>query len=121
METCLLRFCAAAQQKIEFAMPLALKINSLDLGAYIGLTGWICDAKRNIELRKSIKSIPLDRLMLETDCPYLIPKNLPEKPAKNINEPKYLPHIASEISKLIEVDIEEIRASTYDNAMRFFN
>ena len=93
----------------------------LDLGAYIGLTGWICDAKRNVELRKSIKNIPLNRLMLETDCPYLIPKNLPEKPAKNINEPKYLPHIASEISKLIEVDIEEIRASTYDNAMKFFN
>jgi len=93
----------------------------LDLGAYIGLTGWICDANRNVELRKSIKSIPLDRLMLETDCPYLIPKNLPEKPAKNINEPKYLPHIANEISKLIEVDIEEIRTSTYNNAMKFFN
>ncbi|MDG0966566.1 MAG: TatD family hydrolase [SAR86 cluster bacterium] len=93
----------------------------LNLGAYIGLTGWVCDAKRNVDLRKSIKNIPLERLMLETDCPYLIPKNLPEKPKKNINEPKYLPHIANEISELIEVDIEELRLTTHDNAIKFFN
>ena len=62
----------------------------LDLGAFIGLTGWICDEKRNRDLRESIKNIPLDKLMLETDCPYLVPKNLPIKAKKNINEPKYL-------------------------------
>ncbi|MDG2297636.1 MAG: TatD family hydrolase, partial [Gammaproteobacteria bacterium] len=93
----------------------------LNLGAYIGLTGWVCDAKRNVDLRKSIKNIPLERLMLETDCPYLIPKNLPEKPKKNINEPKYLPHIANEISELIKVDVEELRLRTHDNAIKFFN
>jgi len=93
----------------------------LDLGAYIGLTGWICDAKRNVDLRQSIKNIPLEKLMLETDCPYLIPKNLPDKPAKNINEPKYLPHIANEISKLTGVDVEELCSATHDNAVKFFN
>ena len=44
----------------------------LELGAYIGLTGWICDAKRNIDLRKSIKNIPIEKMMIETDSPYLL-------------------------------------------------
>tara|TARA_B100001250_G_scaffold193534_1_gene166361 strand:+ start:7287 stop:8072 length:786 start_codon:yes stop_codon:yes gene_type:complete len=93
----------------------------LDLGAYIGLTGWICDAKRNIELRKSIKNIPIDRIMIETDCPYLIPKNLPNKPTKNINEPKYLPHIANEIAGLMGIEMEELKLATHNNAIKFFS
>ena len=93
----------------------------LELGAYIGLTGWICDAKRNIDLRKSIKNIPIDRMMIETDCPYLIPKNLPIKPKKNINEPKYLPHIANEIAELKGIEIEELKIATRENAIKFFS
>jgi TatD DNase family protein len=93
----------------------------LNLGAYIGLTGWVCDEKRNKDLRVSIKNIPLDRLMIETDCPYLIPKNLPQKPNRNINEPKYLPHIASEISQLMDISLEELQKETYHNSIRFFS
>jgi TatD DNase family protein len=93
----------------------------LELGAYIGLTGWICDANRNIDLRQSIKNIPIDRMMIETDCPYLIPRNLPNKPKKNINEPKYLPHIANEISDLIGVEIDELKLATRNNAINFFS
>ena len=92
----------------------------LDLGAFIGLTGWICDEKRNQDLRASIKNIPLDRLMLETDCPYLVPKNLPVKAKKNINEPKYLPHIAKEVSELMGISIESLRNATTKNAENFF-
>ena len=92
----------------------------LDLGAFIGLTGWICDEKRNRDLRESIKNIPLDKLMLETDCPYLVPKNLPIKAKKNINEPKYLPHIANEVSELIGISIESLRDATSKNAENFF-
>ena len=92
----------------------------LDLGAFIGLTGWICDEKRNQDLRASIKNIPLDRLMLETDCPYLVPKNLPVKAIKNINEPKYLPHIAKEVSELMGISIESLRDATAQNAENFF-
>ena len=92
----------------------------LDLGAFIGLTGWICDEKRNRDLRESIKNIPLDKLMLETDCPYLVPKNLPIKAKKNINEPKYLPHIAKEVSELIGISIESLRDATSKNAENFF-
>ena len=93
----------------------------LELGAYIGLTGWICDANRNIDLRQSIKNIPIDRMMIETDCPYLIPRNLPNKPKKNINEPKYLPHIANEIADLIGVEIDELKLATRNNAINFFS
>ena len=93
----------------------------LDLGAYIGLTGWICDAKRNIDLRQSIKNIPIERMMLETDSPYLIPKNLLKKPKKNINEPKYLPHIANEICELIGIEIEELKRATHNNTVSFFS
>ena len=93
----------------------------LELGAYIGLTGWICDAKRNIDLRKSIKNIPIEKMMIETDSPYLIPKNLMVKPKKNINEPKYLPHIANEICELTGYELEELKSATSNNAIKFFS
>ena len=93
----------------------------LELGSYIGLTGWICDERRNQELRASIKNIPLEKLMIETDAPYLIPRNLKPRPSKNINLPKYLPHIAAEISSLTNYSIDEIATETYNNAIKFFN
>ena len=93
----------------------------LELGAYIGLTGWICDARRNIDLRKSIKNIPIERMMIETDCPYLIPKNLISKPKNNVNEPKYLPHIAKEICELIDIEIDKLKNVTTNNAINFFS
>ena len=93
----------------------------LELGAYIGLTGWICDAKRNIDLRKSIKNIPIEKMMIETDSPYLIPKNLMVKPKKNVNEPKYLPHIANEICELTGYNLEELKSATSNNAIEFFS
>jgi TatD DNase family protein len=93
----------------------------LELGAYIGLTGWICDEKRNIDLRKSIKNIPIEKMMIETDSPYLIPKNLMVKPKKNVNEPKYLPHIANEICELTGYDLEELKSATSNNAIKFFS
>jgi len=93
----------------------------LDLGGSIGLTGWICDARRNQDLRESIKSIPLERLMIETDCPYLMPRNLPSKPKNNINEPKNLPHIAKEISELMEIDVDKLMQATSKNAANFFS
>ena len=93
----------------------------LELGSYIGLTGWICDERRNQELRASIKNIPIEKLMIETDAPYLIPRNLKPRPSKNINLPKYLPHIAAEISSLTNYSIGEIATETYNNAIKFFN
>jgi TatD DNase family protein len=93
----------------------------LELGFHIGLTGWICDERRNIDLRKSIKNIPLERLMIETDCPYLIPRNLNNKPKNNRNEPAHLPHIANEIAALISLDKNELIDITYKNSINFFS
>ena len=92
----------------------------LELDCYIGVTGWICDAKRNVELHETIKNIPLERLMIETDCPYLIPKNLPEKPKNNRNEPNNLNHIVAEISALINIDEDVLRDETFKNTLDFF-
>jgi len=93
----------------------------LELGFHIGLTGWICDERRNIDLRKSLKNIPLDKLMIETDCPYLIPRNLSDKPKNNRNEPAYLPHIANEIALLINLDKDKLIDITYKNSISFFS
>lgn len=93
----------------------------LNLGFYIGLTGWICDERRNVELRKSLKNIPLNKLMIETDSPYLIPRNLNIKIKNNRNEPSNLPHIAKEIADIINVDKSELIDITFKNSIGFFN
>ena len=92
----------------------------LELDCYIGVTGWICDEKRNVELRKTIKHIPLEKLMIETDCPYLIPKNLPDKPKNNRNEPINLNHIVFEIGMLMGINEEILRKNTFENTINFF-
>ena len=94
--------------------------NYLELDCYIGITGWICDEKRNVDLRKTIKNIPLEKLMIETDCPYLIPKNLVEKPKNNRNEPSNLNHIINEIAELMEIDIDILRKQTFVNTINYF-
>ena len=92
----------------------------LELDFYIGVTGWICDEKRNVELRKTIKNIPLEKLMIETDCPYLIPKNLSKKPQNNRNEPSNLNHIVNEIAILMGIDIDILRKETFKNTINYF-
>ena len=92
----------------------------LNMGFYIGLTGWICDERRNVDLRKSLINIPVEKLMIETDCPYLIPRNLDDKPKNNRNEPSYLPHIAKEIASLVNIDVNKFVEVTYANSINFF-
>ena len=93
----------------------------LDMDGYIGITGWICDQSRNQDLSESIRYIPLDKLMVETDCPYLLPKNLVPKPKKNLNYPYHLPHIVREIANIRNESEELIAEYAYKNTMRFFN
>lgn len=90
----------------------------LDLGLFIGITGWISDSRRNDDLINAVKYIPLDRLMIETDAPYLAPKNI----IKNIrrNEPKYLSHVAISIAELKKVSTTTIIEKTTENALELF-
>jgi TatD DNase family protein len=59
--------------------------------------------------------------MIETDCPYLIPRNLENKPKNNRNEPSYLPHIAKEVADLMNMEASELSDITFKNSMNFFN
>ncbi|NOQ90287.1 MAG: hydrolase TatD [Gammaproteobacteria bacterium] len=91
------------------------------LDMYIGVTGWICDERRGSSLQQAVKHIPLDRIMLETDAPYLLPRDLQEKPvAKNRNEPCFLPHIAQTVAKYMEVEPTELMTAAYKNSCNFF-
>ena len=92
------------------------------LDMYIGITGWICDERRGLSLQQAVKHIPLDRIMLETDAPYLLPRDLLEKPTeKNRNESCFLPHIARAVAKNMEIDEEKLIAAAYKNSYDFFN
>ena len=94
----------------------------LELDMYIGVTGWICDERRGQDLQQAVKEIPLDRVMLETDAPYLLPRDLAEKLIKSRrNEPCYLPHIAKVVSQYMDVDFEELKQAALVNTKKFFN
>ncbi|MCB5161926.1 TatD family hydrolase [Marinomonas algarum] len=90
----------------------------LSLGLSIGITGWVCDERRGEELQKAIPHIPLDRLLLETDAPYLLPRTIRPRPKKN--HPKYLPHVAAEVARLKNISIEALDTATTTNTQRIF-
>lgn len=92
----------------------------LELGCYIGITGWICDERRGEHLRSLVKKIPLDRLLIETDAPYLLPRNMKNIPSTRRNEPAYLRHIVGDIAACLNRDADEVAKITYENSKRFF-
>jgi TatD DNase family protein len=92
----------------------------LDLDLYIGVTGWVCDERRGGALREAVPHIPTDRLMLETDAPYLLPRDLQPRPRSRRNEPGYLPHVARTVAGLRGDPDEMLAASTTRNAVAFF-
>lgn len=92
----------------------------LELDLHIGLTGWICDERRGHHLRDLVREIPLDRLMVETDCPYLLPRNLPAKLKGRRHEPALLPWIVQEIARWHQVSDTELAAATTRTALQFF-
>ena len=88
----------------------------LDLGLYIGITGWICDERRGRHLLELVRQIPSDRLMIETDSPYLTPRDLLPQPRARRNEPAFLPHILRTIARALDRPAEEVGAETARNA-----
>lgn len=93
----------------------------LDLGAHIGITGWICDERRGSHLHDFIDIIPDDKLMIETDAPYLLPRDIKPKPKNRRNIPAYLPHIAETVARIRRQNIDEIIGLTQQNSLHFFN
>ena len=91
----------------------------LDLGLSIGITAWCLDERRGQALAELVPVIPDDRLMIETDAPYLAPRTLRPRPKRN--EPKFLPHIIEGISALRGQHSDYLKQVTCDNAKRLFN
>ncbi len=92
----------------------------LALGLYIGITGWVCDERRGAHLREVVPEIPNERLMIETDAPYLLPRTLDPKPRSRRNEPRYLVQVAQAVAAIRGEPFDVLAASTTRNAIEFF-
>ncbi|WP_434341136.1 TatD family hydrolase [Motilimonas cestriensis] len=93
----------------------------LDLDLHIGITGWICDERRGLHLHQAVKLIPGNRLMIETDSPYLLPRTLRPKPKSSRNLPQYLPHIAQTIADARGQNIAELIKQATATSEQFFS
>ncbi|HEX2139268.1 MAG TPA: TatD family hydrolase [Woeseiaceae bacterium] len=92
----------------------------LDLGLYIGITGWICDERRGLALRQAAAEIPLDRLMIETDAPYLLPRTLKPRPRTRRNEPMYLREVLRVVASCLSEPEEVVAEAATRNSKNLF-
>jgi TatD DNase family protein len=92
----------------------------LELDCHIGITGWICDERRGTHMLDFLKEIPADRLMIETDSPYLKPRNLRPRVKSHRNEPRWLPWILNTVAEARGEDPSTLAEQTTANARRFF-
>jgi TatD DNase family protein len=92
----------------------------LELNLAIGITGWICDERRGLHLLPMMKVIPADRLMIETDAPYLLPRNLKPRPSDRRNEPAFLTAVAATVAHARGESLQQLAASSTAAAAAFF-
>lgn len=93
----------------------------VDLDLHIGVTGWICDERRGQSLQQAVQHIPADRLMIETDAPYLLPRDLPIKVKDRRNEPANLAYICEAIARHRNENPEQLASLTTKTSKKFFN
>ena len=93
----------------------------IEADMYIGITGWLCDERRGKTLQEIVRLIPQNRLLIETDAPYLTPRTIKPKPKSSRNEPSYLPFIVEKIASITALDPREIACQTSINARQAFN
>lgn len=92
----------------------------LDLDMYIGITGWLCDERRGQHLQEMVRDIPPDRLLVETDAPYLLPRTLRPKPKTRRNEPAWLTEVIRMLATCCDRPADQLAAETTANAIRLF-
>jgi TatD DNase family protein len=95
----------------------------LQLDCHVGITGWICDERRGHTLMETSRDIPDDRLLVETDAPYLLPRTAPRHAvgaASRRNEPCYLPWVVKALAQSRGQSEQHVAGITRDNALRFF-
>ncbi|MEE4379170.1 MAG: TatD family hydrolase [Candidatus Competibacteraceae bacterium] len=123
----LVRILSRYRDQLPAAVVHCFTGNVDDLAAYremdlhIGITGWICDERRGLHLQQLVRQIPLNRLMLETDAPYLLPRDLRPAPKGRRNEPAFLPHVLTKVAHCLGLSAEELAATTTETARTFFN
>lgn len=91
----------------------------LNLGCYIGITGWINDDMRGRDLQKAVKLIPLNRLMIETDAPFLAPKDIPDVRISR-NEPGVLPQVLRKVAQCMGLEESVVAEATLKTTREFF-
>lgn len=91
-------------------------LDFLDLGFYVGFTGVITFDKTGL-LAEVVKSLPLEAILVETDCPYLAPA--PHRGERN--RPEYVEFVAKKIAEIKEVDYNKIKQQTAANTIKLFN
>ena len=92
----------------------------LDMDLHVGITGWICDERRGFHLRELLSLIPPDRLMIETDAPYLIPRTMPNPTKNRRNEPGFLPFVLEAVAASVGKPPEQVAEETSATARAFF-
>jgi TatD DNase family protein len=92
----------------------------LALDCYIGITGWVCDERRGLGLRELVRRIPAERLLIETDAPYLLPRTIKPAPKDRRNEPAFLPWVLQAIAEVRGDDPAQLGQRTTENARRLF-
>ncbi len=96
----------------------------LALDLMIGITGWICDERRAQALQQAVKRIPLENIMIETDAPYLLPRDLPKNVSSQLkdrrNEPRVLPHVCRSVAFHKQLDEALVAEQTTQLASAFF-
>jgi TatD DNase family protein len=92
----------------------------LDQDWHVGITGWLCDERRGQHLRELVKHIPANRLMIETDAPYLLPRTVKPPPSHRRNEPMYLAHIVEKLARDRGESVATTAAATAATATAFF-
>lgn len=92
----------------------------LDMDMYIGITGWVCDERRGQHLLEMLSDIPPERLLLETDAPYLLPRTLRPRPKSRRNEPCFLPEVLRTVAAATGRTEREVALASTVNAKRLF-
>jgi TatD DNase family protein len=98
-----------------FTENLEVALQAIELGFYISFSG-IITFKNALIIKEVAKNIPLNRILVETDSPYLAPTPYRGK----INQPSYVKHVAEEVAKLRDISLEEVSVATTENFFRLF-
>ncbi len=90
----------------------------LDMGFSVGITGWICDDRRAKDLREAVRILPIDRVLIETDAPYLTPRNVPGLDRTNV--PENIVYVARDLAKYMGADEQKLIQKAKENTERLF-